>query len=52
MPEFPTQVRTQFIDFVRRLSLAQRLAFGAVTVGAVGGIIALVTVVNRPTYGT
>ncbi|MBI5474619.1 MAG: flagellar M-ring protein FliF [Ignavibacteriae bacterium] len=52
MPEFPTQVRTQFIDFVRRLSLAQRLALGAVTIGAIVGIVALVTIVNRPTYGT
>lgn len=46
------QVRTQMIDLLRKLSLAQRVALGAVALGAIAGIILLVTVVNKPTYGT
>ncbi len=52
MAEFQQQVRAQFIDFARRLSLTQKLALGGVVVGAIAGIFTLVTVVNRPTYGT
>lgn len=52
MAEFPTQVKTQFIDFLRRLSAGQKLALGGVTLGAVIALVALVTVVNRPSYGT
>jgi flagellar M-ring protein FliF len=52
MADFQQQVRTQFIDFARRLSLVQKLALGGVVIGAVAGIFTLVTVVNRPTYGT
>ncbi len=51
MAEFPKQVRTQFIDLLRRLSLGQRLALGAVALGAVAAIVALVTIANKPTYG-
>jgi flagellar M-ring protein FliF len=46
------QVRTQMVDLLRKLSLAQRVALGAVALGAIAGIILLVTVVNKPTYGT
>lgn len=52
MAEFPQQVRTQFIDFARRLTLAQKLALGGVTAGVVVGLVMLVTFMNRPTYGT
>lgn len=52
MAEFPRQVRTQFIDFARRLSLSQKIALGGVTVGVIAGLTLLVTFVNRPTYGT
>ncbi len=51
MAEFQKQVRTQFIDLVRRLSLGQRVALGAVALGAVAAIVALVTIANKPTYG-
>lgn len=52
MAEFPQQVRTQFIDFARRLSLAQKLSLGFVTVAIIGGLVFLMTFVSRPTYGT
>jgi flagellar M-ring protein FliF len=52
MAEFQKQVKTQFIDFARRLSIGQKLALGGVVVGAIAGIITLVSVVNRPTYST
>lgn len=52
MAEFPTQVRTQFIDFLRRLSWGQKLALGGVTLAAIAALVVLVTVVNRPSYGT
>jgi flagellar M-ring protein FliF len=52
MAEFQQQVRTQFIDLTRRFSLAQKLALGGVVIGAVAGIVTLVTFVNRPTYST
>lgn len=52
MAEFPQQVRSQLIDLTRRLSIAQKVALGAVTFGVIVGLIVLVTFVNRPTYGT
>lgn len=51
MAEFQSQVRTQFIDLLRRLPLAQRIALGAVTLGAVAALILLVAYANRPTFG-
>jgi flagellar M-ring protein FliF len=51
MAEFQKQVRTQFIDLLRRLSLGQRVALGAVAVGAVAAIVVLVTIANKPSYG-
>lgn len=52
MAEFQQQVRTQFIDFARRLTLAQKLMLGGVTIGVVVGLVLLITFVNRPTFGT
>lgn len=51
MAEFQAQVRTQLIDLLRRLSIAQRLALAAVALGAIAAIVALVMVANRPSYG-
>ncbi len=52
MAEFPAQVKTQFIDFLRRLSPGQKFALGGVTLGAATALVALVIVVNKPSYGT
>ena len=45
-------VQDSFSSFMRRLSLAQKLALAGVTVAVVAGIIGLVTVVNRPSFAT
>ncbi len=44
------QIPDQLSAFVRRLTLSQKLTIAAVTVGTIAALIALVTVVNRPTY--
>ncbi|MCX6138823.1 MAG: flagellar basal-body MS-ring/collar protein FliF [Ignavibacteriales bacterium] len=46
------QISGQLASFFERLSLKQKLVLAGVTIGAVAGIIAMVTVVNRPAYGT
>jgi flagellar M-ring protein FliF len=45
-------VQAQLTGIVSRLTMAQKVIIGAVTLGAVAGIIFLVTVVNAPTYST
>ncbi|MCU0411804.1 MAG: flagellar M-ring protein FliF, partial [Bacteroidetes bacterium] len=42
----------QLTVFVRRLSPAQRLTIGGVAIGSIVLIVLLVSVLNRPSYGT
>lgn len=41
----------QITNFFQKLTFSQKLLFGGVIAGALVGIIVLVTVLNRPTYG-
>lgn len=45
-------IQQQLTGFVSRLSSGQKMMIGVVTLGAIAGIIFLITVVNAPTYGT
>jgi flagellar M-ring protein FliF len=46
------QISGQLASFFERLSLKQKLVLAGATIAAVAAIIAMVTVVNRPAYGT
>ncbi len=47
-----TVLQQQLTGLVRRLTTGQKVTIGLVTLGTVAGIIALVTLVNAPTYST
>jgi len=42
----------QFVNIIRRTSLAQKIMLGAVAIGVIAAIAGMVTLVNRPTYAT
>jgi len=52
MAEPRNQAQQQLSAFARRLSLSQRLVLGGVTIAVIAAIIGLVTLVNKPTFGT
>lgn len=52
MAEKSNQVQNEIGSFFQKLSSTQKFLLGVVAIGVVGGIIALVSVVNRPIYST
>ncbi|MGA9120037.1 MAG: flagellar basal-body MS-ring/collar protein FliF [Bacteroidota bacterium] len=52
MPAAQNQASEQVTLFFRRLTLAQKLTLGAVSIAVVLAIVALVSFVNRPSYST
>jgi flagellar M-ring protein FliF len=52
MAETRDQFQTQVNTFMRKLTLTQKMVMGGVTLAVLAGIIGLVTLVNRPSYGT
>jgi flagellar M-ring protein FliF len=48
----PSGMQDSVAGFMRRLTLAQKAVLAGTTVAVVAGMIALVTLVNRPTLGT
>ena len=50
MAEYQEQYRGQIGGFLQRLSLGQKVMLVAVTLGSIGAIIALIMLVNRPSY--
>jgi flagellar M-ring protein FliF len=52
MADTALQAQQQVARFVRRLTLSQKLLLGGTALAAIVAIIVLVTLVNKPTYGT
>lgn len=52
MADVQDQVGSQLTSFFRRLTLRQKLALGVTTVAAVVTIVGLVSLANRPSFGT
>ena len=50
MAEYQDQFRGQIGGFVQRLSLGQKVMLVAVTLASIGAIVALIMLVNRPSY--
>ena len=52
MPSTQTQPTEQISQFFRRMTLGQKATLAVVAVAVIGGILALVSFVNRPSYAT
>ena len=52
MAEYQDQFKGQIGSFLQRLTLGQKVMLTGVTLASIAAIVALVMLVNRPSFGT